>query len=258
MPRCLGLSVALLVMLQGGACARPRPALRAPPSAAAAPAAKQVPALEVRPLTAHIFLHRSYKEVEGFGVVGSNGLLVQGGEAAFLVDTAFTEADTRALLERAEHDLGVRVAAALITHAHDDRLGGLTALGTAQTYALGLTRERARAAQKPVPSQELPAEGSLRIDDVTVQFFHPGPAHAPDNIVVYLPEQRVLFGGCMVRAAGDGLGNLGDANLASWRDAITRVMERYPEAERVIPGHGEPGGRELLTHTLELLDRARP
>jgi hypothetical protein len=34
------------------------------------------------------------------------------------------------------------------------------------------------------------------------------------------------------------------------------VLERYPRAEVVVPGHGDPGGRELLARTLDLAQQA--
>jgi glyoxylase-like metal-dependent hydrolase (beta-lactamase superfamily II) len=77
--------------------------------------------------------------------------------------------------------------------------------------------------------------------------------------VVWVPEAKVLFGGCAVReAATSSAGNTADADMASWPEAIRRVRARYPEAEVVVPGHGEPGDAELLDHTIELLETGPP
>jgi hypothetical protein len=35
---------------------------------------------------------------------------------------------------------------------------------------------------------------------------------------------------------------------------MRRVIERYPDAEIVVPGHGRPGSMHLLSHTMELLE----
>ena len=46
----------------------------------------------------------------------------------------------------------------------------------------------------------------------TIEVFFPGAGHTRDNLVVWLPEHRVLFGGCMVKSArGRTPGNLADA-----------------------------------------------
>ncbi len=61
----------------------------------------------------------------------------------------------------------------------------------------------------------------------------------------------------MVRSMADtSPGNLADADLVAWPQAIRRVIERFPDATTVVPGHGAPGGFELLTHTRDLVDGA--
>ena len=37
------------------------------------------------------------------------------------------------------------------------------------------------------------------------------------------------------------------------RGAIVELEQRYPAASIVVPGHGDPGGLELLVHTRALL-----
>jgi hypothetical protein len=62
----------------------------------------------------------------------------------------------------------------------------------------------------------------------------------------------------MVRAAnGETLGNVADADVAAWPASVGRVIARYGGAARVVPGHGAPGGVQLLTHTLALAEAAQ-
>ena len=87
----------------------------------------------------------------------------------------------------------------------------------------------------------------------SVEVLYPGAGHAPDNIMVWLPEQKILYGGCAIRElATDSLGNTADGDLASWPKAIKLAQDRYSTAEVVIPGHGAPGGPELLAHMHQL------
>ena len=70
-------------------------------------------------------------------------------------------------------------------------------------------------------------------------------------------SERILAGGCAVRAAASGgLGNLSHASVADWAAAIARVQAAYPDARLVLPGHGDTGGPELLAHTRELATTA--
>jgi metallo-beta-lactamase class B len=215
---------------------------------ACAPSVKHAPPAP-SPLTAlrpGVWMHRSWGEVGGQRY-SANGLLV----GSILIDTAWTPEQTSALLA------ATKVRRVLVTHAHEDRVAGLNMLGAdVETFGLERTQFEARAHGRPAPKRTIAAQGELVEDDARVLYFFPGAAHAPDNLVVYVPAQQVLFGGCMVRALDSGLGPLDEADLKSWQLAIERVTARFPDATLIVPGHGEPGGRELLAHTRALVDAA--
>ncbi|MEJ6355620.1 IMP family subclass B1 metallo-beta-lactamase, partial [Pseudomonas aeruginosa] len=76
-----------------------------------------------------------------------------------------------------------------------------------------------------------------------------GPGHTQDNVVVWLPEKKILFGGCFVKP--DGLGNLGDANLEAWPKSAKILMSKYGKAKLVVSSHSEIGNASLLQRTWE-------
>jgi metallo-beta-lactamase class B len=87
-----------------------------------------------------------------------------------------------------------------------------------------------------------------------LELFYPGAGHTIDNSVVWIPERKILFGGCLVKSTSStDLGNIADADLKEWPRSIHKVMDKFPATEVVIPGHGTSGGMELLQHTLDLL-----
>ncbi len=90
-----------------------------------------------------------------------------------------------------------------------------------------------------------------------LELFFPGPCHTRDNILVWLPHQRVLFGGCFVKSVtADSLGNVEDAALRDWPASLGRVRAAYPSPSMVIPGHGTIHG-ESLAATQSLLGNDR-
>ena len=214
--------------------------------------------LRVRPLADGVWLHVSTEEVEGFGAVPSNGLVVQGEGGVLLVDTPWTPAQTEVLLAWIDRSLDQPVLDVIVTHAHRDRTGGVAAIPpTARIHALSATAELSAAEGRPFTAETLPPTASLDLPAGRVETFFPRAGHTSDNIVVWLPAQRVLHGGCFVKEARSAnLGNVADADLVSWGDAIQRVRTRYPEAEVVVPGHGAVGGTELLDRTQALLEEA--
>ena len=38
---------------------------------------------------------------------------------------------------------------------------------------------------------------------------------------------------------------------------IEKMIKKYPDIKTVIPGHGDIGGTELLTHTIELVENEK-
>lgn len=205
-----------------------------------------------------VFVHTTWAVVRDLGRYPANGLLVCESGHGLLVDTAWTDAQTARLLDVAAAR-GCPVGELIVTHGHDDRMGGIAEVRRRgiRTFAGAETVARAPrgAFDEALPK---PAE-EVRAGAVTAEVFFPGPAHTRDNVVVWLPASKVLFGGCMVRAAsGKTLGNVADADVAAWPDSARALMDRYGQASVVVPGHGDPGGPELLAHTLALALAARP
>lgn len=87
-----------------------------------------------------------------------------------------------------------------------------------------------------------------------VQVIYPGEGHTTDNVVVYLPRRKLLFGGCLIRSMKHDIGYLGDANVEPWAETVRRVQKLQPEI--VIPGHGPTGGAELIARTIDLAEKA--
>lgn len=224
--------------------------------AGTAACARVSPDLQVRELRPGVWMHTSWRKVDDGTRFPSNGLIVREGDHLLLVDTAWGEPLTEELLGWIDRTLKMPVRAAVVTHFHDDRLGGAAALARRGIpfYGHPLTPGLAAGAKRPAPKTLNRLATAGGVDHVgSLEVFYPGPAHTPDNVVVWVPGARVLAGGCAVRAADSpALGNLADADVKAWPASIRRVLDRYGAAERVIPGHGDPGGRELLEHTLEL------
>jgi glyoxylase-like metal-dependent hydrolase (beta-lactamase superfamily II) len=96
-------------------------------------------------------------------------------------------------------------------------------------------------------SRTLP-DGGHRFDlgGEEVRVIFPGPGHSPDNLVVWFPARRLLFGGCLIKGAR-AIGFTGHADLDRWPAAIDRLRPLGPRV--VVPGHGPVGGPELFELT---------
>lgn len=229
------------------------------PGAACALSEQQV---ELRKLADGAWLHTSYYTYPGGTRLPSNGLVVLTAGELVLIDSAWGERRTEQLLELIETRIGRPVSRAIITHAHGDRLAGVDVLRSRGIEVLAHPRTRNLAISRgmPVPDRvlsELGTAGSTAMIS-GLEVHYPGPAHTPDNLVIWLPEQKILFAGCAVRAASaSSMGSTADADITSWRAVIAALVKRYEQAALVVPGHGESGDRELFKHTLALLQEAQ-
>lgn len=235
-----------LLLMMNAACASTPGA--APPSRDAYTLAEDV---SVRRLAPGVWLHTTLSG-EDFGHYPANGLVIEDGEGTLLVDTGWNARHAELLLAWARETLRRPVREAVVTHFHSDRTGGVPALVAQGLAVHGLEATATLAARtgKPVPSGTFRGARALG----PVELFFPGAGHSPDNVVVWHRDSGVLFGGCFVKdSAAKDLGNLGDADVAAWPASLERTRERFPGIRVVVPGHGQPGGLELLTHTQALL-----
>lgn len=257
--------IALLALVLAGCATAPsHTGTSVPAIAAAHPSADEIPPGEarLRQIRDGVWVHIATQEIGGGVVYPSNGLIVRDGDGLLLVDTAWGGKNTAALLAVIESEIGLPVRRAVSTHFHDDRVAGVDTLRAAgvETYGTPLTRRLAEAEGNEVPERVL--DGLVEPGDAVrfgpLEILYPGPGHTADNLVVYVPEARVLFGGCAIHeTARQSPGNIADSDLNAWATSIRRVQTRYPEARVVVPGHGVPGGPELLSHTIDVVEAQR-
>jgi len=212
--------------------------------------------IELIPLSPKAYIHVSVSEIKGFGKVSSNGLVLMDNGQAFLFDTPVTNEQTETLVTFIADSLHANVSGFVPNHWHGDCMGGLNYLDKhgVKSYASQITIDIAKKEGLPLPKQDFKDSLSLKLNNTEIDCYYLGGGHSTDNIVIWIPSEKILFAGCMVKdLQSKTLGNLSDANVEEWPETIQRVINKFPSAEIVIPGHGQIGGKELLRHTQKLL-----
>lgn len=216
--------------------------------------------LTIKRVSAHCLVHISYLQTDTWGKVPANGLVVINEDEAIVLDAPATNESARQLIGYLDQK-NISIKAIVPTHFHEDCIGGLKAFHGRQipSYAFAKTIELLKDSETTV---EIPGNAfydklkfDLRGEEVVVAFM--GEGHTKDNVIAYFPGDKVMFGGCLIKESGAGKGFLGDANLDEWPATIRRVERKFPETQIVIPGHGKPGGKELLQYTEELFKTGR-
>jgi metallo-beta-lactamase class B len=210
--------------------------------------------LEVIHLSKNSILHISYMETESFGRFTCNGLIYLNGNEAIVFDTPPDSIITKDLLTWFKKNYpDIKIKAVVATHFHDDCLGGLNVFHKEgiESWSHELTPELLNG-KKPLPQNIFSDEAKIKVGDKEVICRYFGEAHTKDNIVCWVPEEKILFGGCMVKSLNASKGNLEDANVNEWANTVRKVMDEYQSARIVVPGHGAIGGSELLDYTIQL------
>lgn len=209
------------------------------------------------PLGDCIYLHITWHNYEKFGRFPANGVIYVKNGHALLLDTPVTNEQTEQLVQIIQEKLNADITLFIPNHFHEDCMGGLEYLQSLGIPSISLERTREICEEKglPIPDEGFTNEYQLTGDFAGVICFYPGKAHTEDNISVYFPDQGILFAGCMAKSLkSKGLGNLADAFPEEWAQTIQTLMDRFPDAQIIIPGHGSQGGRDLLEHTKQLVE----
>lgn len=212
--------------------------------------------LELIRLSDHAYVHVTWENSPVFGRFSSNGLIYLYNGQGYLFDTPSSDSLTKVLVNWLADSLHTKITTFIPNHWHSDCMGGLKYLQSigVDSYANQLTIDIARSKGLPVPSHGFKDSLSLALNGHPVRCYYLGAAHSMDNIVVWLPDEKILFSGCMAKeTAAKGMGNTVDGDLAEWPKTMDKVIARFTSAQIVIPGHGQPGGQEVLKHTRELL-----
>jgi cyclase len=203
---------------------------------------------------------------------GANCVAVAADAGVILVDPLGAPAHARLVdaALRQKTDRPVRVV--VLTHHHSDHTWGASHFVRQGALLLAHRACRERmAAEHPTllatrqaqpEAAELLADvalvlPSLTFDDgvglhlgVEVEVWHPGHAHSPGDAFLYLPDAGVAVCGDLVFNGYHF--HYQDADPAGVRQGLQAL--RALDAEVFIPGHGEPGGPELLAAQLAYHD----
>jgi cyclase len=146
----------------------------------------------------------------------------------------------------------------LVTHHHFDHTGGdafWTKAGAVTVAFPGVVEEMKRGAAKDELPKQL-VEGDLfTLDDGQrrIEFRYFGYAHTRGDGWVYLPKEKVL---CSGDAVLNGPMNYTlNANIKNWPEVIRRAEKL--DVEHVLPGHGNPAGKDLMERQAQFLIELR-
>jgi glyoxylase-like metal-dependent hydrolase (beta-lactamase superfamily II) len=208
-----------------------------------------------------------------------NSVIIETPGALAVIDTMNLIPYSRELRRYAD-SLGKPIERVLITHAHPDHWFGLDSFKDLPTYALPETRADIESkgdfyltthrgfhgkeadavipAEKTVPTHTL-EEGPIEVGGLTLNLLKIRDAEYPVMLAVEIPSVKAIVLQDLLYNRGYPF--VGERTLRGERcfDSWIAVLEglRARGYETLIPGHGEPGGPELLEQNIDHLRAAK-
>jgi cyclase len=200
----------------------------------------------------------AYIQLDGTWGLNNTGFIT-GNDAIAVVDTCFTEARTRGFLEAIRGVTELPIRTLVNTHHHGDHTHGNYLLSGASIVGHELCRETVIDtgihALRPLfpnvvwgnlevaaPFITFQDRLDLFVDDLKLELHYMGPAHTTNDVVVWLPERKLLFTGDLAFNGGTPFVAMG--SIAGSLVALDRLREFG--AETIVPGHGPVCGTKVL------------
>jgi glyoxylase-like metal-dependent hydrolase (beta-lactamase superfamily II) len=211
------------------------------------PAGAQAPAAPVMLTVTQ--LKPTVYEIEG---VGSNSLIIIGKTGVIVVDAKTTAEAGRELVADVAKITPKPITTAIITHSDADHVNGLASFPPGVTIIAHENNKKEQEAALAAggrgapPADRLPnrivsgGKETMTIDGVRLELYHYAPAHTSGDLVVYLPDLKVVATGDII-APQRALGNPAihpekNGSTAGWivnAKAIAKL-----DADTIMPGHG--------------------
>ncbi|SDN51697.1 MBL fold metallo-hydrolase [Allokutzneria albata] len=201
--------------------------------------------------------------------------LVVGDDGCLVIDTR-GDLEQGAELAAAVREITPHPWAVVYTHAHFDHCFGTSAFPGAAVWAHRLCHkdmvehgsdelrkwsERYRAEGKVsiadaldrttlvMPTDLVDDRASLSVGGREVELVYVGLAHSSGDLLVHVPDARVLFVGDLVENGAPP--QFGDSHPLSWPTALTTILDF--DVVVVVPGHGDPIDQDFVADQREEL-----
>ncbi len=213
--------------------------------------------LTITHLTGNIYIYTTWRKIDD-GPYPSNSMYLVTKSGIVLFDTPWDTTQFQPFMDSLEARYHKKVLFSISTHFHADRTAALDFLKSkgVKTYSSKMTYDLCKVRHEKQAQYYFTKDTAFTIDGYTIEAFYPGPGHTQDNIVIWLPREKILYGACFVKSyATESIGFTDDADLKDWPASIRKVMAHCPNPVYVIPGHLDWQNNTSLQHTMDLLTK---
>lgn len=215
--------------------------------------------LQITRLTGDFYIFTTYNLYKG-DKIPANGMYLVTSKGVVLFDTPWDTTQFKPLLDSIKLRHNKSVVLCIATHFHDDKTAGLEYYRQQgiKTYTTVLTDELSKKNNKKRAEFLIAKDTVFNIGKYSFETYYPGQGHAPDNIIIWFKQQKILYGGCLIKSVEDeDLGYLGDANKTEYASTIKKVQKKCQQPKYVIVGHGDWTSVKSLEHTRAMAEELK-
>ena len=186
--------------------------------------------------------------VEGGG--GNSGVIV-GDKGVIVIDAKTSAAGGTELVGDVAKITPKPITTVLLTHSDGDHVNGLVSFPTGLTIIAQENNKKEQEAAIKAGGRGAPAADRLptqvvtkeketqKIDGVNLELLHWAPAHTSGDLVVYLPDQKIVFTGDIITTnMPDPLIHLEkNGSSEGWITSVKGIVAL--NADTFVPGHGD-------------------
>ncbi len=204
------------------------------------------PSLSLTPLKGGVYL------VEDRYYAPENSVVYVGRDHVTVVGATWTPQTAELLTAEIRKVTALPVTEVIDTNHDPDRFGGnayFKQIG-ARIISIALTHEllqkegeglikQTQAALPDYPSvpivlPDTTYPGDFTLQNGAVRALYLGPTHKPDDIFVYFPQEKVLYGGCALKAQ---LGNMDGADPVEYAKTLQKLKALSLPIDVIVAGH---------------------
>lgn len=210
--------------------------------------------LTITPLTGDFYIYTTYNTYEG-SQLPANGMYLVTANGVVMFDTPWDTTQFQPLLDSIELKHHKSVLMCIATHWHGDRTEGLEYYRQQhiKTYTTVLTDQLSKKNNKKRAEFLIAKDTVFQIGRYSFETYFPGEGHTTDNIVIWFNNEKILYGGCLIKGAdADNLGYLGDANVAEYATTLQNVQNKYKDPKFIIVSHSDWKNTNSLKHSINM------
>jgi len=231
-------------------------------------------------VTGSIYTYADVKKASPQNSFGANAGIIIGQDFLVAVDALISSRESRRFIKdirkispkpikflvdthyHLDHALGnsefAKLGTVIISHENDQANLQKAGEGMLQhAKQSGLSDQDLRGTKLAYPTLTFSERVTLYLGNDKVELLFLGPSHTTGSVLVFIPQEKVLFAGDLLFT--DCHPFLGEADIAGWIKVLDYIMTM--DVDKIIPGHGPVSSKkdvaDLKTYLLVFDQKAK-